>query len=458
MIKTFTTRITASRFIHSKKSTTSKLMVLNEITKILLFLVLLFINGCSDGRNNNNGRSHLIPVVEAVKSEKGSLPLVERLSGVVKAKNQVDIYPEISAVISEVYINNGEEVKKGTPLVSLRDIDYQERYNQATASLQITEAQLKQAEARNREMQAEFKRNQTLYDKGLTSDAEYENSKTRALSAEADLELANARVAQAQATAAEENENLSRTIIRAPISGIIGNRNAEIGMKVTSSNRLFTIGQLDNVRIQVVLTDRMLRYIETGQRAEILGGSIPIGALSAPLSRISPFLHPVTHSTEGEIDLDNDEHYLKPGMFTTVDIFYGESEQATLIPLSALHENPITGETGVYVATDSLEKIPQNLDELNASGGLTSPLGFNFVPVEVIAKGRMSAGVEGIMPDQWVVTIGQDLFGGEPGEAKMRPVNWSWVEHLQNLQREDLLKEVVEKKQIVPKDTVVSGS
>ena len=435
-------------------------MVFNKIIKTLPlpFFLLIFIMGCSNNGNNKNGRSHLIPAVEAVQAQHGSLPLVERLSGVVKAKNQVDIYPEVSAIISAVHINNGEEVQKGDPLVSLRDIDYQERLKQAEAALQIARAQLRQAEARNQERQAEWKRNETLYEKGLTSDAEFENAKTQALSSEADFELAQARVEQAKATAAEEQENLSRTVIRAPISGIVGNRDAEIGMKVTSSNRLFTIGQLDKVRIQVVLTDRMLQYIETGQRAEVIGGSVPTGAMSAPLSRISPFLHPITHSTEAEIDLDNSEHYLKPGMFTTVDIFYGESEQTTLVPLSALHENPITGETGVYVATDSLDKIPDNLDELNAGGGLTSPIGFQFVPVNVIAKGRMNAGVEGIHPNDWVVTIGQDLFGGEPGEAKMRPVKWSWVEHLQNLQREDLLDEIVKKKQTAPQDTIVSGS
>lgn len=161
------------------------------------------------------------------------------------------------------------------------------------------------------------------------------------------MELAKARLDQAQATLEERNETLSQTIIRAPISGNAGNRNAEVGMLVTGSTRLFTLGQLDEVRVNIVLTDRMLNFIKEAQRVEIINEHSENGAFNAVLSRISPFLNPVSHSTEAEIDLPNKNLVLKPGMFVTVDVFYGESEQATLVPLSALYENPSTENTGV---------------------------------------------------------------------------------------------------------------
>jgi HlyD family secretion protein len=214
---------------------------------------------------------------------------------------------------------------------------------------------------------------------------------------------------------------------------------------------------LDSVRVQIVLTDRKLNYIETGQRTEILSAMLPSGMESATISRISPFLHPVTHSTEAEIDLPNPKHYLKSGMFVTVDVYYGESERATLIPLSALYENPLSGATGVYVARDTLNKIPAEPLDPGGTGTLTDPVPFVFIPVDVIARGRMTAGVRGIEPGQWVITIGQDLLGGQPGEAKVRPVDWQWVDHLQNLQREDLLDDVMQKKQKAENDTTLPG-
>jgi HlyD family secretion protein len=431
-----------------------------RIATIFLTLTLagLLSYGCSSNSNDSrNGRGQLIPAVEAVKAQVGSLPLTERLSGVVKAINQVEIYPEISALVIAVHVQNGDDVVKGQPLVSLRDKEFQERLKQSRAAHQIAQAQQRQAEAKLKEIQSELNRAKTLADKNLTSQAELETIETQALSAEADVELARARVDQALANMAEQEEALTQTIIRAPVDGTVGNRNAEIGMMVDPGTRLFTLGLLDSVRVQIVLTDRKLNYIETGQRTEILSSMLPSGMESAKISRISPFLHPVTHSTEAEIDLPNPKHYLKSGMFVTVDVYYGESEQATLIPLSALYENPLSGATGVYVARDTLNKIPAEPLETGGTGTLTDPVPFIFIPVDVIARGRMTAGVRGIEPGEWVITIGQDLLGGQAGEAKVRPVDWQWVDHLQNLQREDLLDDVMQKKQKADNDTILPG-
>jgi hypothetical protein len=52
----------------------------------------------------------------------------------------------------------------------------------------------------------------------------------------------------------------------------------------------------------------------------------------------------------------------------------------------------------------------------------------------------MEAGITGVEPNKWVITIGQNLIGGNEGKARVRPVKWMWVEKLQKLQREDLMK------------------
>lgn len=418
----------------------------------------LLMLGCS-AESETAGRdqaNRLIPAVEAVQARYGSLPLSERFSGVVKAKNQIEIYSEVNAVIVEVSAKNGDVVKAGQTLVRLRDKELQEQLKQAQAGYQITVAQAKQAEAQLREVQSELQRTKTLAEKGLASATELETVQTRAVSAEANFELAEARVEQAQATRDEREEALSQTVIRAPINGSVGNRNAEVGMLVNSGTRLFTLGQLDNVRVEVVLTDRMLSYIEEGQRAEIFSENASTGLLAANISRISPFLHPITHSTDAEIDLANPEGRLKSGMFVTVDVYYGESEQATLVPLSALYENPTTGGTGVYVCQDSLRGEAVNAMTDGQTAALTNPVAFKFVPVEVIAQGRMSAGITGVAPDSWVVTIGHSLLDTESATARVRPVHWQRVEQLQTLQRDDLLQEVLQKQREVRGDSTVS--
>lgn len=417
----------------------------------------LLMGGCSgDSVSGENQRGAVVPAVEAVKARHGALPLTQRLSGVVRAKNQIEIYPEVSALITDVYVRNGETVEKGQPLVRLRDKEFTERLKQARAAYQIAVAQARQAEARLKEIQAELKRTEALAEQELISPSELEAIQSQATSAEADLELAQARVEQAQAIVDEREETVSQTVVRAPVAGSVGSRNAEIGMLVTPNTRLFALGQLDHVEVEVVLTDRMLNYIEEGQRSEIYVQTSPNGSMTASLSRISPFLHPVTHSTEAEIDIANPDRYLKPGMFVPVDIYYGESEQATLVPLSALYEHPATGVTGVYVTNASLDREPVAAGEMEQGQSipLTDPVRFDFIPVDVIAKGRMEAGVRGVEPGSWIVTLGQNLLGGESKEARVRPIKWGWVEKLQNLQRQDLMEEVRRRQQAAEKDTV----
>ena len=407
------------------------------------------LSGCSgsEGSGSAGGNGQTVPAVEAVQAKYGSLPLTERLSGLVKGKNQIELYPQISAQIIKVFVQNGDAVESGESLVNLRDNEFRERLKQAEADYQISLAQARQAEAEAKRLNGEYQRSISLSEKSLISPTELETAETRSIAADANAQLARARVEQTQALVDQRKEELSRTVIRAPVDGTVGNRNAEVGMLVTPSTRIFTLGQLDSVRVEVVLTDHMLAYIKKGQRSEILSSILPSGVAEAPVARISPFLHPVTHSTRAEIDLGNPDGSLKPGMFVTVDIFYGESDQATLVPLSALWENPATATVGVFVYPDSLPGELVGSPDGRQSESLTEPVSFKFIPVDVVAKGRLVAGVRGIDPGNWVVTIGQELFDAENGSARVRPIKWERIEELQQLQREDLLEEIMRRQQ-----------
>jgi HlyD family secretion protein len=408
------------------------------LRSILIACCLMpILSGCGDGTQDQARPERLVPAVEAVQARRGTLPLIQRLSGVVEARNQVEIHPEISAVVTEVLVVDGQTVEKGQPLVGLRATEFESRLKQVRANHRIAEAQLRRAEAQAKEARADFARLKSLGAESLASQAEIEAGEARTESAEAEVELARARVDQAWALAEEGEENLGRTVVRAPFTGSVGGCDVEPGMLAGPSTRLLTLGQLNNVRIQIILTDRMLADITEGQRTEIL---LPGTALSAPLSRISPFLNPVTHTTEAEIDLANPDLLLKPGMFVTVDVFYGETEEATLVPLSAVYEHPTLGVTGIYVAEGEVPASPTEEMQGNGSNYLSGPVPFRFVPVELLAEGRMEAAVRPVESGAWVVSLGQNLLGGEEGRARVRPVSWQRVERLQGLQREDLMR------------------
>lgn len=419
---------------------------MKKLLSILTIIAAFLFAACSDDSENQaTTQNDVLPAVEAVQAQFGSLPLEERLSGVVRAQKQVEIYPRISAPIENVYKQDGDEVQEGEVLVRLKDREYRERVRQAEADLRINQARQKQAEASLKEAESLLRRQRVLAEKELSSEIELERLEAQLQSAEANYELAEAQVEQAKSTLDEQKELLKQTVIRSPITGTVGLRNADVGMQANTSTRLFTVGDLNDAVITVNLTEKMLAYIKQEQRVKIQAENLPGRSLEGEISRISPFLGSGNFSTEAEIDVQNTRNLLLPGMFVKVDVLYGESEQATLIPLSAIYRNPRTGVTGVFVAPEfGAETEPVEQVDSSNPPPLSEPTRVEFTEINVIAKGRETAGIAGLQSGDWVVTVGQNLLINNQGEtARIRATSWGRIMRMQEMRPQDLLLDIM---------------
>lgn len=414
------------------------------ITVLTLTGALLAPLACSGDQDGveNNQRNHRAPTVEAVSVIVGSLPLEERITGVVRAQNQTDIYPEVSAPVTGVLVNNGDFVDKGQILVQLRDTEAQERLRQAESGYQIARAQVRQAEAELNRRQQNLDRIRQLRSRDLETQSELDNAKALALSAEASLDLTRAQLNQARSVVEERLNHLEYTMVRAPVRGYVGLRNAEIGKLVNPSTRLFQIGDPEQIKIELILTETMTGYIRTGHTAVITAPGSGRN-LESRITRISPFLNPVTHTTTAEIEVSNPDRTLMPGMFVTVNIKYGESDQAILVPNNAIVYHPSRGQYGVFTAGLTGRELRFEGDRPPEE--LIGPSPVRFHPVDVVARGRLVSGIEGISQDSWVVTLGQNLLLRGAENANVRPVKWDHIIHLQQLHSRDLF-EIIQKK------------
>lgn len=391
------------------------------------------------GGGGPGGPRAVIPAVEVVEAQRGALPLEERLTGRVNARNQTDIYPEVSAPITEIYVDNGDYVNEGDPLVQLRDAEYVERYQQAQSGLEIARAQTRQAEANLQVLQNQLERVRELTARQLETASTLENIEVEVAVARANVDLRMAQENQARSVLEERRLQLLNTTVRAPISGIVGQRNAERGQMATSNSRLFLIGDLDEVRIEVLITERQLNYIREGMTVNLYSENWPDQVLESRISRISPFLDVNTSRTEAYIDMSNPQGLMRPGMFLNVDVFYGESAEAVLIPNSALYRDPRTGVEGVYVMTPPGSEF-RPVADVDGAPAVSPPAPIQFMPVEVVASGRMASGVRGVREGDWVVTVGQNLLMGNVSEARARVVEWDQMMRMQRMQSRDIFE------------------
>lgn len=435
-------------------------VLVSRTQALILASAALLISACGYSESGSGpkgrGRGEVpIPTVEAVQARYGALPLEQRFSGTVRADNQVAIYPDLSAPIVRVVGENGQYVRQGDPLVYLRDVQFRDQLRQAEAALQVARADAKRAEAVLNELKARLKRTEELAAKQYQSQAELQAMQAEVAAAEAGYEQALGRIAQAEATVSERRDELARTVVRAPISGHIGQRDVEVGMRVDPNTRLYTLGNLENVRVEIPINDDVIGMIEVGQTALISSESMAGQPIRGEVARISPFMESGSFSAEAEIDVDNRDGRLRPGMFVQVDVHYGQSQQATIVPVSALYEDPNSGDLGIYVAptfgTEVPVAEPDTFDTANPPSA-SEPIQTELRPITVLARGRETAGVQGVNAGDWVVTIGQNLLSESLEDrplARIRPIPWSRVVTLQRLQDQDLLRDFMEKQQRV---------
>ena len=436
-------------------------------------LCVIGLVGCTNSSDSGGGApgsggpggmgAAVTPSVEVIQARYGALPLEERMTGIVRASNQVVIYPEITAPVERVVAQNGDYVRQGAALVYLRDKQFTDQLRQVEAALQISKADAGRTEATLNEVRTRLQRAQQLAEKQYQSAQELEALEAELASAEASHQQALARITQAEANVEEQNELVRRTIIRAPVSGYVGLKNVEVGMRVDPSTALYTIGNFSNLRVEVSIPDRMVNRIKVGDPAILRAEDELNVTVEAAVSRISPFLEAGSYSARAEIDVDNRDGVLRPGMFVAVDVLYGESSQATLIPETALYEHPATGVLGVYVApslrSETPIEEPETFDEADPPP-LTGPTPVEFRSIEVLARGHGVAGVSGLQLGDWVVVVGQNLIRSVDGraEARARPVTWERIASLQELQDQDLLRQFMEKQQRMAREEFSSPS
>lgn len=408
--------------------------------------MLFLVTGCSgEDSSETQQRSRPVPTVETVVAQLGTLPLEERLNGSVRAFNQTDIFAEISGPVVEVMVNNGDNVRAGQALVRLRDTEARERVSQAQSNLEIAQAQLRQTMARLEAQRTQLDRVQQLASRDLQSRAELEQLQSEVMALEATRQLNEAQVRQARSILNERQNDLEVTTIRAPISGIVGQRNAEIGQQVNSGTRLFQIGDLDRMRVQVTLTETMLSRIRTGMRTQVTSPAFGDSVITARVTRISPFLNPVTHTADAEIEIENPDRLLRPGMFVNVDIFYGDTEQATLVPNNAIYRHPREGFEGIFVAPSLMSELSFLYADGQEIPQMVGPTGVEFRRIEIVARGRMVTAVRGIDPQTHVVTLGQNLLADGSPQARVRQVDWEHILNLQQMQSRDLIRIIQER-------------
>lgn len=245
---------------------------------------------------------------------------------------EVLVGSQVSGRIEKVFVDFNDPVKKGDPLARIEPSTFQAKADEA-------QAQIVHARASIGDQRSTLARVEKLYASKIAPLADLESARTK-------LDLARADLQQAVATYNQAKVDLTNTVIRAPMDGVVTSRNIEEGQTVAvslSAPTLFTIAD-DLSRLQVIanVDEADIGQVREGQPVVFNIDAFPGVAFAGTvqLIRNRPLTVQGVVTFETVIEVANPEQKLRPGMTANVNIVVAEKKGVLTIPNSALRFRP----------------------------------------------------------------------------------------------------------------------
>lgn len=253
-------------------------------------------------------------------------------TGTLNPVKVVSVGTQVSGTVRKLYVDFNSKVEKGQVLLEIES-------EQSDAQLRQTRASLTSAQARLKLAKANAERQRNLFQREYVSRQDVEQ-------AEADLGVAAATVAQVKAQVDRDQITVNNTIIRAPVSGVVIDRQVDAGQTVAASFQtptLIKIAQdLSTMQIDANFAEADLGRIKEGLSATYRVDAFPERSFNGLVRQIR--LNPTTQQNvvtyDVVIDTNNPGQRLLPGMTAYVDIEVGRRDQVLAVPNAALRFKP----------------------------------------------------------------------------------------------------------------------
>ncbi len=269
---------------------------------------------------------------ETAKVERQRISTSITATGTIEPVTSVTVGTQVSGIVAHLYVDYNSIVKKGQVIAELDKTNLTSELNTARANLASAQSTLNY-------QQANFKRYQTLFDKGLVSADDYENAKLN-------YEKAHEAVKTSQQSVNKAETNLGYATITSPIDGVVLSKSVEEGQTVAASfstPELFSIAQdLTDMRVIADIDEADIGGVKEGQRVTFTVDAFPDDRFEGQVTQVrqqaTTSSNVVTY--EVVISAPNKDLKLKPGLTANVTIFTLEKNNVLAAPSKALRFIP----------------------------------------------------------------------------------------------------------------------
>lgn len=323
--------------------------------------------------------------VELSVVETGSLTRWLGYVGDIEGDAEIRVFSPIPDRIVTLPVKEGDRVKAGQVLASVRSGTLKQGVKQASSGVDAARAQ-------RAALEDQLTRMKKLESSGAVTSSQL-------LAVESQFAAAEAQVRQLEAMLGQARQLRGDAVIKAPIDGVVGQVFMKVGDMAVPQIPICTVVDMDLVRVKVRVPENDLPLLAPGLPVELTVAVSDGDPIRGVVSRVSPVLDRLSRTATMEVDLVNRDHSLKPGMLARIRIQVEQRENAVLAPKSAL-------------TVTARRQGEQNLYRAMVASGDKAEERFALLGLE---EGDRVEVLEGLSPGDRLIIRGQHMLAdGDP--------------------------------------------
>jgi len=310
--------------------------------KKTLIIIAVIIGLVSLAYFKKTGKSQTLEVkIQQVAAENIKRSILA--SGTLVYKEQVQLRSEVIGQVSEMLIEEGDEVTKGQVLMRLEPRTFRADVKQQAAFVRIQTIAIERQEKKIENLKSQWQRKHDLYQRKILDRDAYELIDNQYALAKIDLRSRQESLLQAQATLDKAQERLDKTVFRSPINGIATSvdikqgETAISGSTNISGSNLITLADPSSILIEVQVDEADIANILIGQQADIFAVAFPDDALKGEVQSIAT----TAKRAQGRQGLsfkvkillsDSNTVAVRPGMSCRAEIYTQSKSKTIAVP------------------------------------------------------------------------------------------------------------------------------
>lgn len=345
------------KYLHMKK------IVWIIVVGVAFVVVTFSLKKCS-------GNKAIIIATEI--AQKRNITETVSANGKIQPEVEVKISSDVSGEIVELFVKEGDQVKKGDVLCKINPLIYESNLTRIAATLNGTKANLSNSKARLDQVKASFVniessylRNKKLFEQGAISQAEFDASKASYEGAIADIKGAEDNVSAAEynvksteASLKEASDNLAKTTIFSPVNGTVSKLNREKGERVVGTaqmegTEIMRLANLNEMEVSVDVNENDIVRVHSGDTAsievdayvdrrfmgivtEIANSANTTGVTAEQVTNFTVKIRILQESYQDLMNANSNRPPFRPGMSATVDIQTQKAIDIIAVPIQSV--------------------------------------------------------------------------------------------------------------------------